>query len=434
MKRSKIFFPIIIFSLTFFLVFWQTLFVFFVQDDYILISEFSKNGLVHNLINVFGPPSVTHWRPGHNLYFFVIGNLFGKNYFLYHLFGAVIGLAATTFIFLTIDKIIKNKFQALFGSIIYISSSSHFMSLAWISGGATWIGFMFLSASFYSFISRREGIALLLFTAAILTSEAMLVGLILFLAWFIFIKEKREKFKIISAFFLISLLFLLVKFLLTPKVTYDVYKLSISFSNFTVLKYYILRTLNFGEINGDFIPTFLLVCFYLINAFLFIKHFSYLIRSKIVVIGFLITIAGLFPFILFTNHLSPNYMNISIFGLSLILAGILARVNIKLASFLLSVYIISSVITVKLNFADSWVIKRSNIAKSYIKKIERETLPNGSLIVFSNNEISSSSESYLALGTGKAVNFWFPDKNYKTCFTEFENCPLDNPSSYVIAN
>lgn len=434
MKRLKIYFPILILSLIFVLIFWQAFFVFFTQDDYILISEFSKKGVVHELLNVFGTPKVTHWRPGHNLYFFIAGNLFDKNYFFYHLFGAVLGLIAAFFIFLIIDKIIKNRFLALFGALIYISNSSHFTSLAWIAGDATWVGFMFLISSFYSFICRKDLLSLMLFAAALLTSEAMLAGLILFLIWSAFIGGKREKLKIVSAFLLTSVIFLIAKFLLTSKVTYDIYKVSISFSIFSALKYYILRILNFGEIDGDLVPSFLLVAFYLIITFVFIRNFSNLIRSKIVIMGVATTIAGLFPFILLKDHLSPNYMNISIVGFSLILVGTLVKENTKLVSFLLSLYVISSVFTARLSFKDNWVVKRSILAKAYIVKLESKKLPTRSTIIFSDNKISFSSEAYHALGAGKAIDFWFPEKAYTNCFTAFDKCQLGGKKTYVFEN
>jgi len=60
--------------------FYKSLNVFFVQDDYILINNFSQNNLWQDFKNVFAYPNVSHWRPLHNLYFLVSGNLFGKFY------------------------------------------------------------------------------------------------------------------------------------------------------------------------------------------------------------------------------------------------------------------------------------------------------------------------------------------------------------------
>ena len=64
--------------------------------------------------------------------------------------------------------------------------------------------------------------------------------------------------------------------------------------------------------------------------------------------------------------------------------------------------------------------------ENLIKKIESENPPTGTLLIFDDSSISTSSEAYFALGTGKALEFWFARKNYKTCFSAFENCPSNN--------
>ncbi len=83
-----------------------------------------------------------------------------------------------------------------------------------------------------------------------------------------------------------------------------------------------------------------------------------------------------------------------------------------------------SAINVNGYFENHWVVIKSRIAEAYIKQIENaeEQPTEGSTLVFANNRISSSLDAYLALGGGKAIDFWFKDKNYKYCFQEFEDC------------
>jgi len=85
-----------------------------------------------------------------------------------------------------------------------------------------------------------------------------------------------------------------------------------------------------------------------------------------------------------------------------------------------------AIINIQPTYKNNWVIKRSEIAKLYVEKIETENPPNGTLLIFDNSPISTSSEAYFSLGTGKAIDFWFAGKNYKTCFAAFENCPSKN--------
>ena len=78
MKKEFLVFLILLFFI--FFVYQPAFLNFFAQDDFILINQFSQNNIWQDLKNVFGPPQVTHWRPIHNLYFFVAGNLFSENY------------------------------------------------------------------------------------------------------------------------------------------------------------------------------------------------------------------------------------------------------------------------------------------------------------------------------------------------------------------
>src|SRR3989304_7678409 len=135
---------------------------------------------------------------------------------------------------------------------------------------------------------------------------------------------------------------------------------------------------------------------------------------------------GLFPFVLIPSHLSPHYMNIAIWAFTALVSLSLLSLNKVLRLFLILVFVLVAIINIQLTYKNNWVIKRSEIAKQYVEKIERENPPTGTLLTFDDSSISTSSEAYFALGTGKAIDFWFAGKNYKTCFTAFENCPSKN--------
>src|SRR3990167_10038003 len=140
---GNIFVFVILFILSF-SIFYKSLNIFFVQDDFILINEFSSENLINDLKNTIDPSKATHWRPLHNLYFLVSGNLFGKFYPAYHLLTLVIHTVSAFMIFKVLRLLIKNTNTALLGAIIYAVHPSHFVSIFWISGSATTIGFLFL--------------------------------------------------------------------------------------------------------------------------------------------------------------------------------------------------------------------------------------------------------------------------------------------------
>jgi len=407
------------FLISFFL-FGNNIEIFFSQDDFILIDKFSQNTLFVDLENIFSY-SETHFRPIHNFYFFILGNIFGKNYIFYHLASLVIHTLSGFMVFVLAKKFFKSQFAPYVATFFYLVNSSHFVSLYWISGNAVEIGFLLFCISLFFWISRRFGRAVLFLFIAILASEAYLVGPIVYFAYEL-TNDKRIQNKL--WLIRISLLVLLVGVIrliyLTPKDIYDTYKLEFSLKVFSATKYYLLRIGGFSELSGDILVSLVLLIFWAI----IIKRFIDL-ELDIRKIGFFLALVvlGLFPFILLPHHLSPHYMNLSIFGLSLIvtLTMIEARKNNYL---LLAVFLIISAINVSQLGNNHWVVIKSRIAEAYIRQIEESgsSTPSGSRLVFNNNRISSSLDAYLALGGGKAIDFWFTDKDYTYCFSEFESC------------
>src|SRR3990167_11011414 len=110
-------FVLSLFSILSFSFFYKSLDVFFVQDDFILINYFAENNLLTDLKNVFAYPSVSHWRPLHNLYFLISGNLFGRFYPGYHAFALIIHTASAFMISKVLRLLIKNVNVSLLGAI-----------------------------------------------------------------------------------------------------------------------------------------------------------------------------------------------------------------------------------------------------------------------------------------------------------------------------
>src|SRR3990167_9942171 len=157
---------IIIFTLLFVLnlsIFYRSLDMFFTQDDFILINDFSSENLINDLKNTIDPSKATHWRPLHNLYFLVSGNLFGKFYPGYHALTLIIHTAAAFMIFKVLKLLTKNANVSFLGTLVYALHPSHFVSIFCISGSATTIGFLFLVSSFYLYLKDKKSWALVLF-------------------------------------------------------------------------------------------------------------------------------------------------------------------------------------------------------------------------------------------------------------------------------
>ena len=420
---------IIIFTLLFVLnlsIFYRSLDMFFTQDDFILINDFSSENLINDLKNTIDPSKATHWRPLHNLYFLVSGNLFGKFYPAYHLLTLVIHTVSAFMIFKVLRLLIKNTNTALLGAIIYAVHPSHFVSIFWISGSATVIGFLFLISCFYLYLKNKKSWALVLFVLSFLASEAMVAGAAIFTSYELFVKRKIIDRRFLLKVAAISLGFLFIRFLfLTSDTTFRSYPIEISRGTVDAVFYYFLRLLGFAETSKDVFTSIVLIFWIAAIAFAALK----ILRSdfqKLILFFIISALIGLFPFFLIPSHLSPHYMNIAIWAFAALVSLSLLYLNKVLRLFLILVFVLVGVVNIQLTYQNNWVVKRSKFAKQYIEKIKTENPPDGALLTFDDSAISSSSEAYFALGTGKAIDFWFEGKNYTTCFSTFENCPSNN--------
>jgi len=404
------------------IVFRNSFSFFFAQDDFLLINEFSQNNFITDIKNTFGLPKITHWRPMHNLYFLVSGNLFGKNYSLYHLLTFILHISVAFLTYKIIEKITKNSRLALAAAFIYSVHSAHFVTLFWISGSATSIGFLFLVLSFYLYLQEKTRTSILSFVLSLLASEAMVIGAGLFFVYQFLFKDDGVLNAFTKRLILVTSTFVFIRFLfLTPQSTYNSYQVKIWPQIVTSTKYYLLRIAGFAEVSGDLIVSIALLgllLFITINLARSLKSES---NHKVATLGLSLIILGLFPFV-FISNISAHYMNISVFGFAILIGFAISKLKpIKILTFLV-IFLIISFFNVDKTYENHWVIQRSNLAQRYIQEIESFNVPERSTIIFNDNYISTSEEAYISLGTGKAIDFWFEGKNYQYCFTAFESC------------
>lgn len=423
MKNTLIIF--LSFFLISFLVFGNSLEVFFVQDDFVLIDKFSQGTLINDLKNITSF-SDTHFRPIHYLYFVIFGNIFDKNYQYYHLINIVIHTIAGYCVFLLGKKLFKSFFSSFVAAFFFLVNSSHFLSLFWISANAyIEIGFILFCVSLHFWISRKFSISILFLLLSTLASESYFFGFLILIMYEVIYSDFSKNRVLLIKISALTFLAAIFRFIfLTPQKTFDYFDVGFSLRTFSVIKYYLLRILGFSELSGDLLISLVLLVIYgvlakrLIDTELDVRKIS--LFCSIIVIG-------LFPFILLPNHLSPHYMSLSIFGLSLIVASVV-KMRSRNNYLLLVVFLIISLLNINSLASKHWVIIKSKIAQTYIGQIEKTiaTEPEESTIIFNDNQISSSLDAYLSLGGGSAIDFWFRDENIKYCFTEFESCDLVN--------
>lgn len=399
---------------------------FFLQDDFILLSKFSQGNFLFDFIKVVSAHTETHWRPIHNLYFFLAGKFFYQNYFYYHLSVFLIHLGVGLLIYKILLLLVKSRFSSSVAAVLYLTSSSHFASLYWISGSATSIGMFLFLVCFYMWLKKHYFTSTLFYSMALLASEAFVVGILVIVAFeIIYLRSSFESFmskiSLIKIFF-VTVVYSTVRFVfLTPKSTYGAYSPQISIQSIGTIKYYLLRTAGFSELSGDFLISVILLILLAIVFFKLIKLLGGDNGSKAIYLSLALIAIGLFPFVLLPNHLSPHYMNISIWGFAMMIGIVLGERKI-LNYLIIFLFFFVSLVNVYKYENNSWITTRAKISRAYLNGIGAKNPPAGSTLVFGDNAISSSYEAYISLGTGTAIKFWFKDKNYKTCFVEFESC------------
>lgn len=412
------------------LFFNKSLTTFFTQDDFILISHFSQNGFGENLINVFGKPEVTHFRPIHNLFFMISGMFFEKNYIAYHLIVLLIHVISGFLIFEIVLKLLKRKSVAFASSFLYLINPSHFVSLNWISGSATVLGFTLFLTCFYLLLNGKKMFSVIFLFLSFLASEAMVTGAVIIILWvLLFEKFEREKKLLLTIIFVtIGFIFLRLSFL-TPATTYEAYKTDFSLKILDISRYYILRTIGTGESDNLKVLKIFLAALVLLAA-LFLTRIKKKFDKKIIIFSLFVAFFGLFPFVLLPEHLSPNYMNLPIFGFALFLGVILNHIKKTLRFMLILLISIIYFLSISETYKDNWVIKNSIISKTYIEKVESLNLTNGSTLIFHDNYISDSKTAYILLGGGKAIDFWFKNNDFKPCFVFYQTCTMTGLDKY----
>lgn len=404
------------------LVYGKVLIVFFAQDDFLLIHNFSQNSLLVDLKKAFGTPEVTHWRPFHNLFFLITGNLFSKFYPGYHFAVLLFHVFTALPTFKIFANLLKDKRSGLIASVLYAVHPAHFTSLSWISGSAVNIGFLFLALSIFGFIRGKKLSTSLFYFLSLLASESMVAGLLVLAIVSSFRKRLKKDYKLLVSLFAFTFIFIFVRFLFfTPSETFDVYR--IDFSSFiSSSRYYLLRILGFAEGQGRDYVSFALGLWLLIIFFFCFKKAVEKSNFRDFLFSASLILVGLFPFVLIPQHLSAHYTVISVFGFSGFVGISLKHIKRKYVIFLLMLFTAISFFSVGKMTEISWVIRRANIAEKILRKIEIENYPSGSILIFDDSALASSSEQYFSLGTGKALDFWLGEKNFSYCFEAFENC------------
>jgi hypothetical protein len=149
----------------------------FLSDDYVFLMSL-KDG--HHIMQAGG-----FFRPGFNLIFFVLLNIFGYTALPFHVLGFSLHLGCSILVYLLSERIFKSSSAAFLASLAFLLSPFQAEAVLWVSGlqELLWVFFLLLAAFFYTRtqdIGKTEIVLASLFTIIALLSKETAVCFILF--------------------------------------------------------------------------------------------------------------------------------------------------------------------------------------------------------------------------------------------------------------
>jgi len=224
--------------------FYRSLCVYFVQDDYWLLAVSQAKNL-QEMLTFFLPRIDTVWyRPLSSQIFFFIGhNFFGLNPFFFHIVVIATHLLTVSTLYVLVNKIVNNGKTALLAALLYGVHQIHTVSLSWLATYSFVLGPLFFLLILLEYLHKKYFPMIVYFILGLLTTEVTLVIPLILVSWELMQKNKRILPNSVYLL-LISGLLLIMRFIIFPTTQKtNLYHFGLSLSFFTNLKFYLLRIL-----------------------------------------------------------------------------------------------------------------------------------------------------------------------------------------------
>lgn len=422
MKIVNFFAPLALIVILVLLIYFPSLNYYFLQDDWYVLNKVSQEPLS----KFFIPRSdVIYYRPvGMHLYFYLSKLLFGLNNFAFHLTVFFFHIANTLLLFYILYTLFKDKLSAVLGSLIYGTSSIHFMTLSWLALSWNVFGVFFILISFIFYIKKKDKsiykiFTFLFFLLALLATEFALIYPFFLMIFSHFFREesisiliKKNKTLFLSMI-LLGVTYLILRFYIYPIPIKGEYQIVIGLSSVKTLFWYLLWIFNIPEelkyqtifsqlrvtqtlINDGtefLLPTIvapvLSALSFICMLFLFKKNMYLLVGSLFIFVSFL------FPVLFLPAHTYPYYLTLPLIGLVLLISKITVSLKNRLVG--ISIILIfayswffSSFLTVAFNRQTHWIKMEEALSKVSVKKAKTiiQNPANNSTITFLTNAVT----------------------------------------------
>ena len=480
--------PLLIILILSFLLYHQTLFVYFSQDDFFHFKVSSTDGSLIQFIKLFGfypfeQRDIAFYRPiSREVLFNLNYFIFGLNHLPFRILSLALHLLNIFLIFFLIQKLSKQKALAFFVSFFYAISTANVATLYYLAGGIqTLLSTTFITLCLIFFIkfleNKSRGVKIFTFVAFLLALGSfesaaiipiLLVGLVLILRT----QQRRKEILQLWPFFLITFIYLLLDiFVIGFSSQESQYQVNLNLKTIiNSLAWYYSWALGLPEMLIDFVnpglklnpvllrywgnyyyvifPTFFITLTLMVITliYLFLKQRAILVNKLFLfmVIWFPL---GILPMIFLPLHKSSHYLTpvllpfwAALFYLVISFYKILNKKNRLISRLYLSIFLIStallSLVSIQLQNQTFWAATRGRLAQKLIIEIKSTypSLPKGSTLYLENDPNypsltkewgGTSKQASLVLNGSDALQLLYGDPDLKVFYQDLIEKPAE---------
>lgn len=398
--------------------YYSVLDFYFFQDDFFHINISQANNLESYVRFFKFRDDIIGYRPiSLQNYFFFATSVFNLNPVGFRLITLITLFVSSLIITKIVTKITKNANVGLVAAIFWLTASSHFYAVTWISAAYNVIGtffFLITSLTFLKYLESEKGryylLSLLFFLITTGSFEFSPVWPIIFFVHLIFINTPLTKcIKIITPYFIIAGFYIIGRFFFIKVPQIPEYQISLNVSSIKAFIWYVVWAFNVPEefkkqishslfvFNETFLWQFWQLILKTTTQTLWIIFTAILIPIYFILrnkneFSFLIIIffaswflAAISPVLLLPNHTFIMYLTLSSVGIYSLIAYILiSSKKTYLLVLSVAIWILSSLTTVNFYKVNFWMIEAQKVAKESSSNIKRAfpRLKNNSAILY----------------------------------------------------
>lgn len=382
----------------------QSIFVYFVQDDFWLLSLSQIKAPSEFWIFFVPIKEVVWYRPlSSQIFFFFAKLLFNQFPLPYHVVVMIVHLIGVNFLYKTVLEFTHNRQIGLTAALLFGTHQIHTISLSWLSVFSFIFGLTIMLISMFTYIKKSYSLALFFYILGLLSTEVLVVFPLIIVLWDWF-QFNKINWKRISTYLMAAFAVVVLRFLIFPTSQESkYYDFSLSVGTFSVVKFYLLRLVGVPMLFDELSATNKIIILLLVSSYLiiFAVGTTFVIRHKSILEKCLFWLVFAFisisPFVMLASHIAPYYATFSLVGISAIFAILIyyfikkIPVRFKLTAFfiILLLYVKLQIMGINWTHKTHWLYRRAVLAKQLIKS--------------NNMQHPVGSEEYYSLGANKAA-------------------------------